>query len=72
VPRCTEDSFRKGLRHERPEELAKVSAIPNAHDYCGKVCQRAAEIATELILEAAESEKLVTHKGDYQQALCCG
>ena len=39
-----------------PEGLAKVNAILNVHDYCGKVCQKAAEIAAELILEAAESE----------------
>ena len=45
-----------------PEELAKVSAIPNVHVYCSKVCQRAAEVATELILEAAESEYAVAHK----------
>jgi len=39
-----------------PEDLAKVNATPNVHDYCGKVCQKAAGIATELILEAADSE----------------
>jgi len=39
-----------------PEDLAKVNAIPGVHDYCGKVCQKAAEIGAELILEAAESE----------------
>jgi C_GCAxxG_C_C family probable redox protein len=39
-----------------PEDLVKVNAIPNIHDYCGKVCQNTAEIAAKLILEAAESE----------------
>ena len=39
-----------------PEDLAKVDATANVHDYCGKVCQNGAEIAAKLILEAAESE----------------
>lgn len=39
-----------------PEDLPKANATPNVHDYCGKVCQKAAGIAAELILEAAESK----------------
>jgi hypothetical protein len=39
-----------------PEDPAKVNAIPNVNEYCGKVCQKAAGTAAELILEAAESE----------------
>ena len=39
-----------------PEELAKIRAdIGKVHDLCGKVCQKAAELAAELILEPAES-----------------
>jgi hypothetical protein len=39
-----------------PEDLAKVKATLNVHDYCGNVCHKGAGTAAELVLEAAESE----------------
>jgi hypothetical protein len=38
------------------KDPAKVNAIPNVHEYCGKVCPKVAGTAAELIMEAAESE----------------